>query len=115
MSTAINGAEGATQTTEGLSLNMKVALSMMVLAALLVPTMVMAGTSGAEFQGVYDFIYDAATGYLGRAIAITGGVIGLGIGAATGKPLPAIIGIVLAIFGSLGPTIIDTIFASGLI
>jgi len=71
-----------------------------------------AATTGVEFEAVYTFVYDAATGYLGRAIAIAGGLIGLGVGAATGRPVAAIIGIVLAIFGALGPAIIDTIFAT---
>jgi len=85
-----------------------------VLLTLAVPA-IQAATTGAEFQGVYDFVYGAATGYLGRAISITGGLIGLGIGAATGKALPAIIGVVLAIFGALGPTIIDSVFNSAII
>lgn len=74
-----------------------------------------AATTGGEFQAFYDFIYNAATGYLGRGIALTGGVIGLGVGAASGKALPAIIGIVLAIFGALGPTIVNSLFASAII
>lgn len=78
-------------------------------------TVASAATTGAEFQAVYDFIYNAATGYLGRSIAIAGGLIGLGIGAATGKAIPAIIGIVLAIFGALGPSIVNSIFASAVI
>jgi conjugal transfer pilus assembly protein TraA len=90
----------------------KFALLAMVLAF---PTVASAATTGAEFQAVYDFIYNAATGYLGRSIAIAGGLIGLGIGAATGKAIPAIIGIVLAIFGALGPSIVNSIFASAVI
>ena len=33
---------------------------------LLIPGISLAATSGGEFQAFYDFIYDAATGYLGR-------------------------------------------------
>ena len=73
------------------------------------------GTGGTEFQPFYDFIYAAATGYLGRSIAIVGGLIGLGIGAGTGKALPAVIGVFLAIFGVLGPTIVNAIFTSATI
>lgn len=82
---------------------------------LIIPGAAMASTTGGDFQAVYDFVFEAATGYLGRAIAIVGGLIGLGIGAATGKALPAIIGIILAIFGALGPTIINSVFGSALI
>jgi len=73
------------------------------------------GTGGTEFQAFYDFVFAAATGYLGRSIAIVGGLIGLGIGAATGKGIPALIGIFLAIFGVLGPTIVNALFTSATI
>ena len=72
-------------------------------------------TTGAEFQTAYQFFFDAATGYLGRGIAIVGGIIGLGIGAARGSALPAIIGVILAVFGALGPTIVDSIFGSAIV
>ena len=74
-----------------------------------------AATTGAEFETAYNFFCDAATGYLGRGIAVVGGIIGLGIGAARGSALPAIIGVILAVFGALGPAIINSIFASATI
>ena len=80
-----------------------------------IPSEVIAATTGTDFKDLYDWIYGAATGYLGRGIAITGGLIGLGYGAASGKAIPAIVGIVLAIFGALGPKIIDSIFKSAII
>lgn len=80
-----------------------------------VPIASFGATTGAEFEPAYQFIYDAATGYLGRGIAIIGGIIGLGLGAASGSALPAIIGVVLAIFGALGPTIIDNVFGSAIV
>ena len=85
-----------------------------LLAAMLVPGTVFAAgaTTGTEFQAFYDFINNAATGFLGRAIAITGGLIALGVAAATGRYVIAIGGIVLAIFGSLGPDIVDAIFGA---
>lgn len=70
---------------------------------------------GEEFLAFYQFIYDAATGYLGRGIAITGGLVMMGVAAGTGKVVIAAAGMVLAIFGALGPTIIDQIFGSALI
>ena len=90
------------------------ALFVMFVVALM-PEMALAATTGTEFQAVYTFVHDAATGYLGRAIAITGGIIGLGFGAASGKALPAIVGVVLAMFGAIGPSIINTIFGAGAI
>ena len=84
-------------------------------ALVVLPSVALAATTGAEFQTAYQFFFDAATGYLGRGIAIVGGVIGLGIGAARGSALPAVIGVILAIFGALGPAIIDSIFGSAVI
>ena len=81
----------------------------------MLPSVALAATTGPEFQTAYQFFFDAATGYLGRGIAIVGGVIGLGIGAARGSALPAIIGVILAVFGALGPAIIDSIFGSAVI
>lgn len=85
------------------------------LALALLPGAALAATTGAEFQGAYQFFFDAATGYLGRGIAIVGGIIGLGIGAARGSAIPAVIGVILAVFGALGPTIIDSIFGSAVV
>lgn len=87
----------------------------LLLLALLVPMMAMSATTGTEFKGVYDFVYGAATGYLGRAIAIVGGLVCLGIAAGGGKVVIAAVGMVLAIFGALGPTIINAIFQSAVI
>ncbi len=83
--------------------------------AMLLPAAAFAATTGTEFKAFYDFIYGAATGYLGRGIAIAGGLIMLGVAAGTGKATIAILGVVLAIFGALGPTIINSIFASAII
>lgn len=73
------------------------------------------GATGTEFTAFYNFVYGAATGYLGRSIAIVGGLIGLGMGAGTGRALPAIIGVFLAVFGVLGPTIVNALFTSTII
>lgn len=83
--------------------------------ALVIPGIALAATTGGEFQAFYDFIYNAATGYLGRGLAITGGVFGLAYGIGKGSPLPAVLGIVLAIFGMLGPTIVNALFNSATI
>ena len=82
---------------------------------LFVPVTAMAAVTGGDFQDLYDFFYEAATGYLGRAIALVGGLMGLGVGAATGKPIPALMGVVLAIFGTMGPTLINNLFSSATI
>ena len=84
-------------------------------AAVFLPGLALAATTGGEFQAFYDFIYGAASGYLGRGLAITGGVFGLAYGIGRGSALPAVLGIILAIFGVLGPTIINALFSSATI
>ena len=79
------------------------------------PGLALAATTGGEFQAFYDFIYGAASGYLGRGLATTGGIFGLAYGIGRGSALPAVLGIILAIFGVLGPTIINALFSSATI
>lgn len=74
-----------------------------------------AATSGEEFKDFYDLVEGAATGYLGRGLAIAGGLVGLAYGAGQGKAMIAGLGIVLATFGVLGPAIVDQIYNSALV
>jgi len=73
------------------------------------------GTGGSEFTAFYTWIQGAATGYLGRAIAIIGGITGLIIGALTARMLVAGMGIVLGIAGVVGPAIVDALFTTAII
>ncbi len=92
----------------------RVAAAILSLCCLLLPVCVHAAgaTTGTEFQAFYNFINAAATGFLGRAIAITGGIIALGVAAASGRYVLAIGGIILAVFGSLGPQVVNAIFGA---
>ena len=95
--------------------NLLMATMSLALLLMWMPLFAHAGSTDTEFQSVYTFVNAAATGFLGRSICIVGGIIGLGLGAASGKALPAIVGIVLAMFGSLGPSIVDSIFPAALV
>lgn len=95
--------------------NKRMVIMFALTVVLLLPVLASASTSGAAFKDFYDFVYDAATGYLGRGIAIVGGLIMLGVAAGSGKATIAILGVVLAIFGALGPGIINSIFNSAII
>lgn len=68
-----------------------------------------AGTSGAEFQQVYNLFLGWATGFLGKAMAIAAFLLGAGVGVAKQTVLPAILGIVFAIVLAFGPGIINGI------
>jgi len=71
-----------------------------------------AGTTGAEFETMYTTLLDWATGFLGKSIAIAAFILGAGIGIARSSPIPALVGIVFALFMVYVPTIIDSIMTA---
>ena len=72
----------------------------------------MAGTTGAEFQTMYQTLLNWVTGYLGKAIAIAAFILGAGIGIARSSPIPALAGVVFALFMVYIPNIIDGIMTA---
>ena len=85
---------------------------MLLAVALIAPGMVAAGTTGNEFQAIYDTVIGWAGGYLGKTIAFFAFLIGLGVGAARATPVPAIAGVVFALFVGFGPGVIEGIATS---
>ena len=71
-----------------------------------------AGTTGTEFQSMYTTLLNWATGYLGKAIAVAAFILGAGIGVARSSPIPALVGVVFALFMVYVPTIIDSIMTA---
>ena len=71
-----------------------------------------AGTTGTEFQSMYTTLLNWATGYLGKAIAVAAFILGAGIGVARSSPIPALVGVVFALFMIYVPTIIDSIMTA---
>jgi conjugal transfer pilus assembly protein TraA len=71
-----------------------------------------AGTTGAEFQTMYTTLWNWATGYLGKAIAVAAFILGAGIGVARSSPIPALVGVVFALFMVYVPNIIDSIMTA---
>ena len=72
----------------------------------------LAGTTGTEFQTMYTTLLNWATGYLGKSIAIAAFILGAGIGIARSSPIPALVGVVFALFMVYVPTIIDSIMTA---
>jgi len=69
-----------------------------------------AGTGGTvEFGGLYAYLKGLSEGFLGRTLAIFAFIVGLGVGVARSSAVPAIAGVVFAIFVAYGPAIIDGI------
>ncbi len=72
----------------------------------------LAGTTGTEFPTIYATLLTWATGYLGKSIAIAAFILGAGIGVARSSPIPALVGVVFALFMVYVPTIIDSIMTA---
>ena len=68
-----------------------------------------AGTTATEFQGIYDKLKAWTSGYLGKAIALFAFLLGLGVGVAKSSPIPAISGVVFALFVAFGPAVLEGI------
>jgi conjugal transfer pilus assembly protein TraA len=72
----------------------------------------LAGTTGAEFQTMYTTLLNWISGFLGKSIAIAAFIIGAGVGIARSSPIPALVGVVFALFMVYVPTIIDSIMTA---
>ncbi len=111
--TAIRYADNATmKAASAVDANHKNLLLMLLVMTAFYATAAVAGTgtSGAsEFQGIYDQVYEWTTGYLGMTIALFAFLLGLGVGVARQSPIPAISGVVFALFVAFGPEIIEGI------
>lgn len=82
-----------------------------VLLALLAGS-ALAGTTGTEFQTIYTTLLNWASGFLGKSIAIAAFILGAGVGLARSSPIPALVGVVFALFMVYVPTIIDGIMTA---
>ena len=89
----------------------RIAVTVGVLLALAAGS-ALAGTTGTEFQSMYTTLLNWVNGYLGKSIAIAAFILGAGIGIARSSPIPALIGVVFALFMVYVPTIIDSIMTA---
>lgn len=108
--TAIRYADNATmKAASAVDANHKNLLLMLLVMTAFYATAAVAGTGGGEFEGIYDQVYEWTTGYLGMTIALFAFLLGLGVGVARQSPIPAISGVVFALFVAFGPDIIEGI------
>jgi conjugal transfer pilus assembly protein TraA len=91
--------------------NLLSVLGLMVALSLWSPA-AMAGTTGTEFQTMYTTLLNWATGYLGKAIAVAAFILGSGLGVARSSPIPALVGVVFALFMVYVPNIINSIMTA---
>lgn len=80
-----------------------------LMAALLIGAcgLAMSATTGSEFATLFNRLSDWTTGFLGRALAFAGFLVGVGMGIARATAMPAVIGIVFALMTSVAPSIIN--------
>lgn len=71
-----------------------------------------AGTSGDEFEELYNLLLGWAEGFLARAIAISASIIGALYGMAKQNPILALVGIVFAVILAIGPSVINGIVSA---
>ncbi len=90
-------------------------MALVALIALTIAGLAVATSTDTWANTGYDFVLAAAKGKFARSICIVGGIVGLMLGAVNGKPILALTGVVLAAFGFIAPTMIDTIFGGALI
>lgn len=71
-----------------------------------------AGTTGTEFQQLYNWINDVVKGYFGRAVAVAAVGIGAILSIARVNPIPILSGVGFAVFLQYTPTIITGIMSA---
>jgi len=71
-----------------------------------------AGTTGTEFQHLYQWIDGVVTGYFGKAVAVAAVGIGAIISIARVNPIPILTGVGFAVFEQYTPTIISGILTA---
>ncbi len=71
--------------------------------------LVVAGTTGAEFQILYTLVTDWMTGWLGRALALAAILLGVVTGMVRGTLIPALVGIAVAVLLFVAPNVVDGI------
>jgi len=69
-----------------------------------------AGTGGTEFDTMYQMVVDWTEGTLGKLLAVTAFLIGMGMGVIRQSILAVVLGIAFALTLAYAPQIIDAVF-----
>lgn len=93
-------------------MNRKTQVALAGAALFLIAGSAFAGTTGDEFQQLYDWIHEVVTGYFGRAVAVAAVGIGAILSIARVNPIPILGGVGFAIFLQYTPTIITGILTA---
>lgn len=107
----VSSAESGPITKTNERIIMKTNLSLLLVLGLLSAS-AFAGTTGTEFQELYDLVHDWATGYLGRAIALIFLLVGLGMGIVRGSIMGAVGCLAAAMCLLIAPSVVEGILTA---
>lgn len=93
---------------------MKIVVSLVLTAALALPSLGMAGTGGTEFNSAYTTMTDWLSGDLGRLIAAGLLIVGLARGIVMQSVMAAVPAIAVGLVVSVAPTVINAIVTATL-
>lgn len=93
-------------------MNRKTQVALVGAALFLIAGSAFAGTTGTEFQTLYEWINNVVTGYFGRAVAVAAVGIGAILSIARVNPIPILAGVGFAIFLQYTPAIINGILTA---
>lgn len=93
---------------------MKNIAKIIVPAALMGAAAAHAGTGGTAFQTVYDEVSGWTNGTLGKTIAVSALLVGIGIGVIKQSVIAAVVGVSMGLVAGFGPGVIDGVVSAGL-
>lgn len=73
-----------------------------------------AGAGGTEFQSIYDQVRGWTNGVLGKTLAVSALLVGLGIGVIKQSVLSAVVGVAMGLVAGFGPNVVDSIITAAL-
>jgi conjugal transfer pilus assembly protein TraA len=93
-------------------MNRKTTIFLAAVALSLIAGSAFAGTTGTEFQNLYNWINNVVTGYFGRAVSVAAVGLGALMSIARVNPVPILTGVGFAVFLQYTPTIITGILTA---
>lgn len=91
---------------------MKKTVILAAAVAALVSAQAFAGPGGSEFTTVYDQVSGWTNGVLGKTLAISSLLVGLGIGVLKQSVMAAVTGVAMALVAGFGPSVIDGVITA---
>jgi conjugal transfer pilus assembly protein TraA len=85
---------------------------MVAILLLLLTNVAVAGTTGAEFLAIYTLLSNWVSGYLGRTIAFSGMILGLGAAALSQRPVLGLVGLFFGVVVLILPTVLNAMLTA---